>query len=214
MHSTSNRKQPCRFFLQGRCNRGSGCKWPHNAAAAGEVNHTNNFPRPTNFNAPPIRDWEFVRRNSQSPDIALAFDAAMAMAGTGETHSHRVRAPSLPRTSTPQAHVRSATDNTSTRGGGGGSRGRGRRGRPTTKEKGKGPAHGNEQDTGYLNSGASSSSADPHRLGNLNRGRSRGRRGSTRSASGSANQPNPDTAAQIEDVGGSKRWNSNMNVRL
>ncbi|KAF8417159.1 hypothetical protein EV426DRAFT_555249 [Tirmania nivea] len=50
MYSGSNRKQPCRFFLQGKCNRGNSCKWPHELASG--VNNAN-FTFPTNLNAPP-----------------------------------------------------------------------------------------------------------------------------------------------------------------
>jgi len=211
MYSTSNRKQPCRFFLQGKCNRGNSCKWSHDLA--GDVNYPN-----TNLNGPRTSNLVYGHgvHRSQSTDTA----AGPVSATTGEAFP-RIRAPSLPRPV--QARGRE-TDNASNRGGG--SRGRGRRGRLAAKEKGKEPAHAisfdpqrnEEQGTNCSNPGASS--APPYRLGSRGRtttcpvilGDRRGRGEGNRGGS-TGMQRNTGAVGDVVDTMKKLPWNVNVRHR-
>lgn len=187
MYSTSNRKQPCRFFLQKKCNRGNNCKWSHDLA--GDINYSD-----TNFStAPPtgnLAPGHGVYR-SQSTDGG----AGVGSVTTGE--ALLARPPFLPRP--PQVPGRETGNR------GGGSRGRGNRGRPTTKEKGKGPAHTGVQrnEDNYSDIGAPSAATyQPGNRGTF--GDVRGRRGGTRGGfTGIRNN--------TEDVDTTKKWPWNVN---
>lgn len=156
MNNSNNQKQACRFFLQGRCNRGNSCKWSHDPAG----------------NIAPAHSAPWRGTGAGSVD-AIASEPSFP-------HS---RVPPLTRLSDPQAPGR-GTDNASNRGRGGhGSRRGGRQGRPTAQDKGKAPAEPTIAGT-LSNDENPGTSSTPYWTGSRGRPASRARQGNLRDGRG------------------------------